>query len=68
MDGVYTVKAPANWSLSGEQWRDHEVFLSRNAVTAAETRAILDLNHDFMLKRMARAKPGVMTGGIGSSY
>jgi hypothetical protein len=50
------VKASANWSLSGEQRRDTEVCLSRNAVIAAETRAILDINHDFMLKRMARTQ------------
>jgi hypothetical protein len=41
-----------NWSLSGEQQQDNELSLSRNAVIAAETRAILDLNHDFMLKQM----------------
>ena len=56
VDGVYMVKASANWSLSGEQRRDTEVCLSRNAVIAAETRAILDINHDFMLKRMARTQ------------
>jgi hypothetical protein len=38
--------------LSGEQQQDNELTLSRNAVVAAETRAILDLNHDFMLKQM----------------
>lgn len=56
VDGIYTVKASANWSLSGEQQQDHELCLSRNAVIAAETRAILDINHDFMLKRMARPR------------
>ena len=50
--GVYTVKGSTNWSLSGEQQQDNELSLSRNAVVAAETRAILDLNHDFMLKQM----------------
>jgi phosphatidylserine/phosphatidylglycerophosphate/cardiolipin synthase-like enzyme len=52
IDGVYTVKGSTNWSLSGEQQQDNELTLSRNAVVAAETRAILDLNHDFMLKQM----------------
>ena len=52
VDGVYTVKGSTNWSLSGEQQQDNELSLSRNAVIAAETRAILDLNHDFMLKQM----------------
>ncbi len=52
VDGVYTVKGSTNWSLSGEQEQDNELSLNRNAVIAAETRAILDLNHDFMLKQM----------------
>jgi hypothetical protein len=56
VDGVYTVKGSTNWSLSGEQQQDNELTLSRNAVVAAETRAILDLNHDFMLKQMQGAK------------
>src|SRR5258708_16722577 len=56
VDGVYTVKGSTNWSLSGEQQQDHELPLSRNAVGAAETRAILDLNHDFMLKQMVGSK------------
>jgi phosphatidylserine/phosphatidylglycerophosphate/cardiolipin synthase-like enzyme len=56
VDGVYTVKGSTNWSLSGEQHQDNELTLSRNAVVAAETRAILDVNHDFMLKQMAGTK------------
>jgi phosphatidylserine/phosphatidylglycerophosphate/cardiolipin synthase-like enzyme len=56
VDGVYTVKGSTNWSLSGEQQQDNELTLNRNAVIAAETRAILDLNHDFMLKQMVGTK------------
>jgi phosphatidylserine/phosphatidylglycerophosphate/cardiolipin synthase-like enzyme len=56
IDGVYTVKGSTNWSLSGEQQQDNELTLSRNAVIAAETRAVLDLNHDFMLKQMVGTK------------
>jgi phosphatidylserine/phosphatidylglycerophosphate/cardiolipin synthase-like enzyme len=56
VDGVYTVKGSTNWSLAGEQQQDNELSLSRNAVIAAETRAILDLNHDFMLKQMVGSK------------
>ena len=56
VDGVYTVKGSTNWSLSGEQKQDNEVTLSRNAVIAAETRALLDVNHDNMLKQMAAAR------------
>ena len=56
VDGVYTVKGSTNWSLSGEQQQDNELTLNRNAVIAAETRAVLDLNHDFMLKQMVGSK------------
>lgn len=56
VDGVYTVKGSANWSLPGEQQQDNELTLSRNAVVAAEIRAILDLNHDFMLKQVVGTK------------
>jgi len=56
VDGVYTVKGSTNWSLSGEEQQDNELSLSRNAVIAAETRAVLDLNHDFMLKQMGGSK------------
>jgi phosphatidylserine/phosphatidylglycerophosphate/cardiolipin synthase-like enzyme len=59
IDGIYTVKGSTNWSLAGEQQQDNELSLSRNAVVAAETRAILDLNHDFMLKQMAGTKLNV---------
>jgi hypothetical protein len=55
VDGIYTVKGSTNWSLSGETQQDNEITLSRNAVVAAETRVILDLNHDWMLKQMAAA-------------
>jgi phosphatidylserine/phosphatidylglycerophosphate/cardiolipin synthase-like enzyme len=55
VDGVYTVKGSTNWSVSGEQKQDNEITISRNAVIAAETRAQLDVNHDTMLKQMAKA-------------
>ena len=66
VDGVYTVKGSTNWSLSGEEQQDNELTLSRNAVVAAETRAILDLNHDFMLKQMGGTKLNV-TGLLASA-
>jgi phosphatidylserine/phosphatidylglycerophosphate/cardiolipin synthase-like enzyme len=58
VDGVYTVKGSTNWSLSGEQKQDNEITISRNAVIAAETRALLDTNHDEMLKQMAAEAAG----------
>jgi len=59
--GVYTVKGSANWSLPGGQRQDNELSLGRDAVIAAETRAILDLNYDFMLKQMVGTKLDVST-------
>lgn len=56
VDGVYTIKGSTNWSLSGETKQDNELTLSRSAVIAAETRAMLDLNHDWMLKQMAKRR------------
>jgi phosphatidylserine/phosphatidylglycerophosphate/cardiolipin synthase-like enzyme len=55
VDGVYTVTGSTNWSISGESEQDNQLTLSRNAVVASELRAILDLNHDWMLKQMAEA-------------
>jgi phosphatidylserine/phosphatidylglycerophosphate/cardiolipin synthase-like enzyme len=55
VDGVYTVTGSTNWSISGESEQDNQLTLSRNAVVASELRAILDLNHDWMLKEMAKA-------------
>jgi hypothetical protein len=65
VDGIYTVRGSTNWSLSGEGKQDNELTLSRNAVVAAEARAVLDLNHDAMLKQMAakRAKAAAKAEG-----
>lgn len=56
VDGVYTLTGSTNWSLSGEGEQDNQLTINRNAVVAAETRAVLDLNHDWMLKQMAEAR------------
>jgi phosphatidylserine/phosphatidylglycerophosphate/cardiolipin synthase-like enzyme len=53
VDGIYTVKGSTNWSLGGEQKQDNELTVCNSAVVAAEARAVLDRNHDFMLKQMA---------------
>lgn len=52
VDGIYTVKGSTNWSLGGEQKQDNELTVCNSAVVAAEARAVLDRNHDFMLKQM----------------
>src|SRR3954447_12752346 len=68
VDGVYTVKGSTNWSVSGQTKQDNELTLSRNAVIAAETRALLDLNHDAMLKQMAKHRAeGKPTGAPGDA-
>lgn len=56
VDGVYSVTGSTNWSISGESEQDNQLTLSRNAVVASELRAILDLNHDWMLKQMAETR------------
>ncbi len=56
VDGVYTVTGSTNWSVSGESEQDNQLTLSRNAVVASELRSVLDLNHDWMLKQMAKAQ------------
>jgi len=56
VDGVYTVSGSTNWSLSGEGEQDNQLTIDRNSVVAAEMRAELDLNHDWMLKQMAEAR------------
>jgi hypothetical protein len=61
--GVYTVTGSTNWSISGESEQDNQLTLSRNAVVASELRAVLDLNHDWMLKQMAEARAKASTPG-----
>lgn len=53
IDGIYTVSGSTNWSLGGEEKQDNELTLSRDPVRAAEFRAVLDRNHDYMLKAAA---------------
>jgi PLD-like domain len=53
VDGIYTIRGSTNWSLSGEGRQDNELTISRDPVMAIETRSILDVNHDYMLKQMA---------------
>jgi phosphatidylserine/phosphatidylglycerophosphate/cardiolipin synthase-like enzyme len=56
VDGVYSVTGSTNWSISGLSEQDNQLTLSRDAVVASELRAILDLNHDWMLKQMAEER------------
>jgi hypothetical protein len=54
VDGVYLVTGSTNWSASGEGLQDNECTIGNNAVRAAAARTVLDINHDFMLKQMAK--------------
>jgi phosphatidylserine/phosphatidylglycerophosphate/cardiolipin synthase-like enzyme len=56
VDGVYSVTGSTNWSVSGLSEQDNQLTLSRDAVIASELRAVLDLNHDWMLKQMAEER------------
>jgi len=62
VDGIYTVKGSTNWSLGGEQKQDNELTVCNSAVVAAEARAVLDRNHDYMLKQMADAATKAANG------
>ena len=55
IDGLYVVEGSTNWSISGEELQDNQLGVWQNANVAATYRAILDCNHDAMLKQMAVA-------------
>lgn len=54
VDGLYLITGSTNWSQGGEQLQDNQLTLSRVPLAAAEARAIIDLDHDEMLKQMAK--------------
>ena len=55
IDGIYVVSGSTNWSLSGETKQDNMLTITNDPYLAAEARAILDRNHDFMLKQSKAA-------------
>jgi phospholipase D-like protein len=65
VDGLYLISGSTNWSFGGEDEQDNQLTLTRDAVACAEARAVIDLDHDIMLKQMAanaakpKAKPRV---------
>ena len=59
VDGLYVVEGSTNWSLSGEELQDNQLGIWQNANVAATYRAILDKNHDAMLKQMSAATPPI---------
>ncbi|HUO72283.1 MAG TPA: phospholipase D-like domain-containing protein [Solirubrobacteraceae bacterium] len=53
VDGLYLVTGSTNWSFGGERMQDNQLTLSRDPIACAEARAVIDLDHDVMLKQMA---------------
>jgi phosphatidylserine/phosphatidylglycerophosphate/cardiolipin synthase-like enzyme len=53
VDGLYLVTGSTNWSFGGEKKQDNQLTLTRDPIACAEARAVIDLDHDFMLKQMA---------------
>ncbi len=56
VDGLYLITGSTNWSFGGEELQDNQLTLSRDPLSAAEARTIIDLDHDDMLKQMAAAR------------
>lgn len=67
VDGIYLVSGSTNWSYGGESDQDNQLTLSRDLSACAEARAVIDLDHDIMLKQMAdkAAKAAKRAGGAG---
>jgi phosphatidylserine/phosphatidylglycerophosphate/cardiolipin synthase-like enzyme len=55
VDGLYLVTGSTNWSFGGEVKQDNQLTLTRDPIACAEARAVIDLDHDVMLKQMAEA-------------
>jgi hypothetical protein len=53
VDGLYLISGSTNWSFGGEKEQDNQLTLTRDPIACAEARAVIDLNHDIMLKQMA---------------
>lgn len=56
VDGLYTIRGSTNWSKGGQTEQDNELTVTRDPVLAAESRAVLDVVHDGMLKQMAKKR------------
>ncbi len=55
VDGLFLVTGSTNWSFGGENEQDNQLTLTRDPIACAEARAVIDLDHDVMLKQMAEA-------------
>jgi PLD-like domain len=54
VDGLYLISGSTNWSFGGEEQQDNQLTLSRDPIACAEARAVIDLDHDVMLKQMVK--------------
>jgi hypothetical protein len=67
IDGLYLISGSTNWSFGGETKQDNQMTLTRDPIACAEARAVIDLNHDVMLKQMAakgkKKRSGRFTSG-----
>src|SRR4051812_27519430 len=52
IDGLYLLTGSTNWSFGGEKKQDNQLTLTRDPIACAEARAVIDLDHDVMLKQM----------------
>jgi len=62
IDGLFLVTGSTNWSFGGEEKQDNQLTISRDPIACAEARAVIDIDHDLMLKQMA-AKAIAAGGG-----
>jgi phosphatidylserine/phosphatidylglycerophosphate/cardiolipin synthase-like enzyme len=53
VDGLYLLTGSTNWSFGGEAKQDNQLTITRDPVACAEARAVIDIDHDLMLKQMA---------------
>lgn len=67
VDGQYLISGSTNWSYSGETLQDNQLTLSRDPLAAAEARSIIDLNHDDMLKQMAKKAQRTASAKLGQA-
>jgi hypothetical protein len=52
VDGRWRISGSTNLSTSGETLQDNEATFILDAVTCAEARTVLDIEHDHMLSVM----------------
>lgn len=67
VDGLYLVTGSTNWSFGGEDEQDNQLTLARDPIACAEARAVIDLDHDIMLKQMAAKLVAASKRGSGGT-